>query len=433
MRILIQAYKGPPVNQPGAMRLFHLANALRRAGNQLFIQTSANQHLFPQDASLELSEVPQQQIITRDLRAYRHRKGQTAATIPTVDKQQKRSRFFHKLYHSYPFVLFTGDGGRTYIRKSIRAASQLIEQEGITHIFSSYRPWADHLIAYRLKKKYPQLIWIADFRDRPVDPIRQDVWWPALQQWWQGRILRRVDVVTTVSEGLAQHFRQDHKRVVVVRNGLPKRSQGLLTAPVSRHFKISYTGSLYPGLQTADLLFQTLRKLINEEKLNPAHLELHYAGKDGALWQQWASRYALGYLCVRHGFVPAQLAGQLQEESQANVLLSWSAENYGGIMTAKLGSYLSAGRPIIGILNGPDDPELRDAIEKTGAGKLFSTTTIEAEAAIESYLLDLYRTWSFSGAVPWRISPEMLQPYTWPYQLTSLLGALSPSQAVSSH
>ncbi|MEO0877752.1 MAG: hypothetical protein AAFY48_24380, partial [Bacteroidota bacterium] len=106
-------------------------------------------------------------------------------------------------------------------------------------------------------------------------------------------------------------------------------------------------------------------------------------------------------------------------------LLSWSAVDYSGIMTAKLGAYLAARRPIVGIVNGPDDPELRDAIETTGGGKLFSTATPNAAADLEYFLLDLYRTWTFTGAVPWRLTPEILTSYTWPTQVSLLLKALA--------
>ncbi|MEL6656573.1 MAG: hypothetical protein AAFR36_09005 [Bacteroidota bacterium] len=425
MKILFQAYKAPPVNQPGAVRLFHLIRHLRVAGAQVFLHTSSNQVLFPQDEWLVLPNLAVQQIPTRDLRARRAAKGRPAAYLDVAEKASPFRAWLHRLYHSYPFILIVGDGGFTYSRKALRSASALVASEGITHVFSSYRPWSDHLVAYRLKKKHPQLIWIADFRDRPVDPLRRDVWWPRLQRWWQRYLLRRADVVTTVSDGLARHFREDHAQVLTLRNALPELPTGFMTAPVDRQFTLTYTGSLYPNLQSVDLLFQVIRKLINEGQLNPAHLSLHYAGKDGTVWQNWARKYTLGYLCHQHGLLTQQAAQALQQKSQANVLLSWSAVDYSGIMTAKLGAYLAARRPIVGIVNGPDDPELRDAIETTGGGKLFSTATPNAAADLEYFLLDLYRTWTFTGAVPWRLTPEILTSYTWPTQVSLLLKALA--------
>ncbi|WP_020538014.1 hypothetical protein [Lewinella cohaerens] len=426
MHFLLLAYKYPPVSHPGSLRWYHISMQLAKRGIPYSVQTSANQSIFPQDADLTIgAPVDIKLIPTRDLRTRRAAHRQQAGHLAISEKSSKSHTFFRSLYHAYPFILFTGDGGYTYLRESYRAAAKLIEQEEITHLFSSFRPWADHLVAYRLKKRFPHLVWIADFRDLPVDPVRKDVWWPRLQTWWQKRLLKRADVVTTVSDGLAKRLRNDHQEVTVVRNGLASLPNGFLTAPASPHFTITYTGSLYPGLQSAEPLLRLLRELINEGELNPAHLELHYAGKDGVLWQEWASRHTLGYLSTNHGIVPLAQAREMQSNSQLNLLLSWSAKDYGGIMTAKLGSYLSAGRPIITLLHGPPDPELSQVVEQTGAGFVYASSNPESAEQLRTFLLHAYRTWAFSGALPWRIDPHKLQPYTWENQMDTFLDKLS--------
>lgn len=415
MKILVQAYKFPPVNHPGSIRLYFLVREWISRGAQVFVQTSANQDVFPQDPTLQISGIKIQQIDTRDLRGLFS--GQ--ARENTVNTRLRR------MYHSFPFVYWVGDGGRTYIRQSIRSGSELIQKEKITHVFSSYRPWSDHIVASALKNKFPNVEWIADFRDRPIDPIRRDSWWPGLQEKYQRRLIRQADVLCTVSEGLAQYFRSLHSKVVVVRNGLPTPATGFLSAPLGTHFTMTYTGKLYPNLQTLAPLFQVLRELINEGELNPAHLELHYAGRDGERWAKWAGAYTLRHFCVDHGWLSFRQSQQLQQNSQINLLCSWSAEGYNGVMTSKLGHYLAAGRPIIAVLNGPLDPELDAAITTSKAGYLYHTGTIDQKTRLKDFILQLYRTWAFSGAIPWRISPDLLPSYTWSTQVNHLLSHLS--------
>jgi len=424
--LLIQAYKFPPVQAVSVERLSNLHRLFVENAAACWVQTSSNKQYFPKDETLQFNvdHANLQVIKTKDLRTLRGQRGKNIAFLDKNEKKALLYTFFRSLYHAYPFILFTGDGGYTYLRESYRSAVKLIEQEGITHLFSSFRPWADHLVAYRLKKRFPHLIWIADFRDLPVDPVRRDVWWPALQTWWQKRLLKRANIVTTVSDGLARRLRSDHQQVIVVRNGLASLPNGFLTAPASAHFTITYTGSLYPGLQSAEPLLQLLRELINEGELNPAHLELHYAGKDGALWQEWTTRHTLGYLSTDHGMVSLARAREMQSNSQLNLLLSWSAKDYGGIMTAKLGSYLSAGRPIITLLHGPPDPELTQVVEHTGAGFVYASEEPESPQQLRTFLLHAYRSWAFSGALPWRIDPHKLQPYTWENQMEHLLRTL---------
>lgn len=424
MKFLFQAYKFPPVAHPGALRWYQLAQGLERQGIPYLVQTSSNQEFFAQNPAWQHFSERVDFIPTNDYRTWRAQQPGGKVIPSASEKENWRYHLIQALYHAYPFVLFTGDGGRMYICESVRRASQLIEAEGITHLLSSYRPWADHIVAYRLKKRYPHLVWVADFRDLPVDPVRKEVWWPALQRWWQKRLLRQADLVTTVSDGLARHFQKNNPNVIVVRNGLDRLPSSFLTAPTSSHFTITYTGSLYPGLQSADSLFSVLRALIDDAELNPAHLELHYAGKDGDLWHEWATRHTLGYLTVNHDFVPLERARELQQNSQINLLLSWSAKDYGGIMTAKLGSYLMAGRPVVCLLNGPPDPELNQVVEHTGAGFVYASEDPQSLPQLRTFLLDAYRTWAFSGALPWRIDPRKLQPYTWENQLKKLLASV---------
>lgn len=431
-KLLIQSYKFPPVQVVGAQRLFHLCRQAREFFQQIEVITTSNRRHFPQDDSLRLSGPRVHEIPTHDLRTWLLQRGRVGAYLTSEDRSFFDLMGLRHLYYSFPFVRYFGDGGHGYVRRSYRRAVELVESEGITHVLTSYRPWSDHLVALRLKRRFPHLVWIADFRDFPVDPIRQDVWWPA----WQRRVLRRllepVDVLTTVSDGLAQHFAPYHQRVIVLRNGLPNLPSGFPSAPASSRFTISYTGSLYPRLQTAAPLLRILRRLLNEGLIHSSRLELRYAGKDGEIWQEWLRRHGLSHLNRDFGLVPLVQAQALQRESQINLLLSWSAPNYGGIMTAKLAHYLAAGRPIITILSGPADPELTRLVEKTGAGFVYPTADPRAEDQLTSFLLDAYRGWAFSGALPWQTSPQPLQPYTWPAQMERLWQVLAPEAAASS-
>jgi hypothetical protein len=371
------------------------------------------------------------EIPTHDLRTWLLHRGGVGAYLTREDRSLFDFPALRHLYYSFPFVRYFGDGGYGYIRRSYRRAVQLIETEGITHILTSYRPWSDHLVAHQLKRRFPHLVWIADFRDFPVDPVRQDVWWPAYQRWRLRRLLQRVDVLTTVSKGVAAHFATYHDRVVVVRNGLPHLPGHFPSAPVGPLFTISYTGSLYPHLQSADLLLGVLRDLLNNGLINPAHLELRYAGKDSEVWHAWLRQHGLSHLSRDYGLLPLQEAQQLQRESQLNLLLSWSAPQYGGIMTAKLAHYLAAGRPIITLLAGPPDPELSALIEDTGAGMVYPTADPAAREQLISFLLDAYRSWAFSGALPWQANPAALRPYTWAVQMERLWQALAPAASTA--
>lgn len=420
-KLLIQSYKFPPVQVVGAQRLFHFYHFLSPFFDDIKVLTTNNQIRFIKDDALIIENADVDVISTKDMRTWMLNRGKKGTYLDAKDRKAIGSLQFTKLYHSFPFVYFTGDGGRTYIRESYKKACRLIQEQEITHILTSFRPWADHIVAYRLKKRFPHLIWIADFRDLAIDPVRKDVWWPWLQNRFQGKILKKADIITTVSDGLAKRLQPTTKKVVVVRNALAQLPPQMMTAPMTNKFTINYTGSLYPNLQSTEMLFSVLRELINDGQINPARIELNYAGKDGELWQTWASKHTLSYLSNNHGLVAIKTAKSLQTNSQINLLLSWSAQDYGGIMTAKLADYLIAARPIIALVEGPADPELNQLIEATGGGRVFPSHNPDSKQQLRSFLLDAYRTWTFSGALPWQVNTQQLKQYTWTEQIKHLI------------
>ena len=78
------------------------------------------------------------------------------------------------------------------------------------------------------------------------------------------------------------------------------------------------------------------------------------------------------------------------------LLLNWSAPDYYGVLTAKLYDYLSAGRPILALVNGPSDPELTQIVEGTRAGRVY------AGGMSPDWLLACYQQWREGGGrLPW--------------------------------
>ena len=137
-------------------------------------------------------------------------------------EQTKESLFIAwliKLQRSFPFNIFLAEGSFFYILISYRKAVNIIRQQDVNVVFSSFMPYADHIIAWMLKRKFPQLIWIADYRDLHVEPIYKNVLWPDFQKKVEKLILNKADVVTTVSDGLSQKMSALHHHVHTITKG----------------------------------------------------------------------------------------------------------------------------------------------------------------------------------------------------------------------
>ena len=388
-KILFLANYFPPRPAVAGRRLGHLATWAQQVYTRVFVIRAERNFDGRDMPGLHVTALP-----PRDLRALVGGTG-PAQTLPHNSYRRRLSAPLLKLRQSFPFLYLTDDGGPAYRRAAYRRASALIEREGITTIFSSFRPWSDHLIARRLKRAYPQLRWIADFRDLHADPVRCDVWWPALQRWWARRIVAEASEVWGVSEGQVQYLRAIYPAARVRRNQLVSLPPAL-TAPQTDRFTIVYTGSLYPKLQSIRPLISVLNQLVRSGDIDPHDIELIYRGKDEALWTEWVKPLHPALHCNTRGYVAPAAAHQLQASAQVLLLLNWSAPGYYGVLTAKLYDYLSAGRPILALVNGPDDPELRRIVEGTRAGRVY------ADGMSPDWLLGCYQSWRESnGTLPW--------------------------------
>ena len=135
-------------------------------------------------------------------------------------KNNPFSRFFIKLINTFPINILFGEGGGIYLFNAYRKACRLIQEHSITHIYSSYRPMSDHLAAYLLKKKFPHLTWIADFRDLPIEPHYKLQFFPEYHHYIYKKIFSVISVMTTVSQGLSKELQRYGRTVSPVMNGI---------------------------------------------------------------------------------------------------------------------------------------------------------------------------------------------------------------------
>jgi hypothetical protein len=210
MATLMITQRFPPHTGAAARRLGHLAQVFAREGEVFVIRSGTEGSDEP--AVTETFNLP-----TQDLRRL---SAGTGSTLDTRRKQQPLLRVLLRLRQAYPFLYLTDDGGPAYRQKAFALAQELVKTREIKTIYSSFRPWTDHLVAWRLKKRFPELKWMADFRDLPVDPVRNDVWFPALQRWWGKRIIADATEVWTVSKGQKAQLAGWHPNLRVRYNAL---------------------------------------------------------------------------------------------------------------------------------------------------------------------------------------------------------------------
>jgi len=301
------------------------------------------------------------------------------------------SQFIIKLLNTFPVNIIFGEGGGYYVIKSYLKALKQISTNKITHIYSSYRPFADHYIAYRLKKKFPELIWIADFRDLIIDPHYDQQFFPKLQHQIYKNIFKKADVLTTVSDGLINSLLSYNNSVLAIPNGIESNYVLPLPSRIDK-FNLVYTGAMFLDERNGEPVFAALRNLINDEILNRESVEVIYAGKDAFKWKQYADKYQLSDLLKCVGQVSQDDAIKLQEHASINILLSISSDKLSGVTTGKFIEYLKAGSPILAIFKDKNDESMQNKLTKLNIGAAFSDHLSDLNR-IQEFVLKEYNYW----------------------------------------
>lgn len=418
-KILICSYYFPPTKTVATVRIFNFHLEAQKHFKEVFGLTTSNRQLFPKD-HFPLDDSKTTEVWTYDLRTFLGKKNNASTTINQDKKDSRFGKFMIKLAYSFPFNLILGDGGLTYIVGGFFKGKKMIRQNKIDVIFSTFKPYSNHLVCFLLKKWNPQLIWIADFRDLHVDEMRDNVYFPKIQHWFNRQILKSANVVTTVSEGLAQKLNRYHSNIYLLKNGIPSNVSSIQEINFYSKFTISYTGSIYPTLQSARLFLEALANLISLGKIDRKKIQLNYAGKDQGTWQKWMNDFQLQDINIFHGMLPMEAAKLIQQKSHINLLLSWASENQQGILTAKFYEYLAAQNPIFLIIKGSKDFEFEKIFDELQAG-IITYDNLDFQKDAEDFILKYYQEWLEKETISRPIKTEILQKYRWDFQMEDFL------------
>lgn len=413
-KLLFISYYFPPIQSVAVLRNYYFALSLSNHFSKTVVLTTSNRTLFPKQ-EFPLSSFDIQIIPTFDYRTLLYYLSSSKNLHHTEEsKRHPFIQFFLKLNDTLPFSLFIGEGGLLYIIYAYFQASAIIRKQGSTHCFSSFRVAGNHIVSSLLKRKFPDLIWIADFHDLPYDSLRKNAFFPNLQSWFWKRILKNANKVITVSHGLANTLQKWHPNVEVIRDGIVERKA--LMEVDRESFIINYTGSIYRGVQNADSLWTVLKELTEKNSSFSKFLKIRYAGKDSSLFTEWLKKFNLDNYLEDKGLVSREQAMEFQETASINLLLTWSFGDSKGIVTGKVYEYLSARRPILLLINGEQDEEMETWFKEMECGEVFYNEPDFKDSPL-CFLTAYFDKWLLNV----ESSPPIFNFWTWQNQAQKIM------------
>ena len=172
-KILIVSYYWPPSGGAGVQRIFKFAKYLSQSGYKPYVVTVDDKVAsYPiRDQSL-LADVPSSIIVFRThsfepLNLLTKVTGNKAPYGGFANKDKEK--FSQKILRFIRGNFFIPDARKGWVKYGFEKSAELIRNEKIDTVIISSPPHSSQLIGLKLKRKFPELKWIADLRDPWTD------------------------------------------------------------------------------------------------------------------------------------------------------------------------------------------------------------------------------------------------------------------------
>lgn len=305
---------------------------------------------------------------------------------------------------------FIPDARVGWVQHAFRAAEKIIQEENIRCVYISSPPHSSQLIGLKLKKRFPQLRWVADLRDPWTDiyyykdllhtklALKKDA---RLEE----RVYRAADALVVVGENLkASLLRKvpdlNPSVVNVITNGYDESDFSNSVSPDAEYFTITYVGTMADSYRP-EVLFSVLKRLMSAYA--SVNIRFRFVGVAPTTIVQMAIASGISEKCEWIGHVKHPDAINYLMKSNVLVLIIPESEGAKGILTGKLFEYLGAGHPVLGI--GPGDGDAATILHACEAGRMFERDQSEE---MYSWLNRELNAW-MSGKLAAEVRPGVLE------------------------
>lgn len=305
-----------------------------------------------------------------------------------------------------------------YGKEAIKIIRQAGTMEEYEYIISECAPFSSNIVAYYFKKKMPNVIWIADFRD-PV--IQADT--PAILRlyysFWMKRVEKKAKHVVTVNEIVLDELKLKTSKGKIISNGYDREDYIEIVKDSDKETRkrvvFTYTGNVYPRKRNLLLFFRALKELNEDNDIDLNNIVVKYAGSDYVSMVRQAEVYGIQYILEDNGSINHEDAIKLQRESDVLLLATWNTEKEQGVITGKFFEYLAAEKPIISLVTGnkpnslikeyTDNYDLGCCVEYVNADRDYFF--------LKQYIREIYEQYINKGRIYFTTNKEFVNSFSY--------------------
>jgi glycosyltransferase involved in cell wall biosynthesis len=399
-KVLIVTYYWPPSGGSGVQRWLKFAKYLDRAGWNVTVLTPENTSFTIQDPSLS-ADVPAGVEVLKlpiwepyslffTFSKWMGRAKPSQSDMITTGKKS----FFQKVSSWIRGNLFIPDARRFWVKPASTFLEDIIRSNSITTVITTGPPHSIHLVGLRLKKRNPQLRWIADFRDPwsewdLLDTLSLTSFARARHRTLERRVLRTADEVITIAPFHVARFEAlSGRNVHLITNGFDEEDFSAVQRRRTTKFTVRHTG-IVDELRDPRPLMAAIRSAFREDPSMAQHVVIEFIGNvNSAFTRDIASDPVLGPVTRFTGSIPHQQLLTLYGETDLQLLILAHTSIAPGNLPGKFFEYLASGSPILAV--GPVDGDAADILRQTGAGAIFSRNDVES---ITDFFIATYLAW----------------------------------------
>ena len=427
-KVLIVTYYWIPSGGAGVQRWVKFTKYLRDYGWEPIIYTPENpeypsiDHSFEKDipSTIQVLKLP----IWEPYNVYRNLTGKknepiNAGFISEGKKQSWKDKLSIRIRGNF----LIPDPRRFWIKPSVRFLSEYLKNNPVDALITTGPPHSMHMIGLGLKKNFPSLHWLADFRDPWTNiDFYKDLNLTGIadriHHRMENEVVRTADQVVVVSNGMKVEYEllNPHK-IDVISNGYDVEGED---TPVilDTKFTVSHIGTLNAARNP-----KTVWKVLSDICLTNAEfksdLQIQLVGKVDFSVLEDIHTYGLQDQLLKIDYLSHSEAIAKQQSSQVLLLLINNSGNAKGILTGKFYEYLAAQRPILGV--GPTDGDAAVVLEEIGGGVMVDFLD---ETATKNCILDFYERYKLNSLTVHTASVEKYSRKSLTGELANLLNSL---------
>jgi glycosyltransferase involved in cell wall biosynthesis len=398
-KVLILTYYWPPGGGAGVQRWLKFVKYLRDFGWEPIVYTAANGEMPVTDNSLE-KDIPKSITILKTniwepysfYKAFIGRKKDDKINASFLSENKKPS-FTEKISVWIRGNFFIPDARKYWIKPSVKYLNDYLSKNPVDAIISSGPPHSMHLIALGVKKQFPKIKWVADFRD----PWTEIDFYEELMltsnsdkkhKQLELKVLENADAVVSVGNGMNEGFKKilgkQPEKFKVIANGYDE--DDIYNGPLEKDkkFSIAHIGTLVKS-RNPETLWKVLKTLVNENPNFKNDLEIKLVGKVDFFVKEQIEKYGLTPFLNKIDYLPHSEVIKEQQKTKVLLLLVNRTKNAKAIVTGKIFEYLAANVPVLAI--GPTNGDLADILKQTNAGMI---SDFDDEIQLKKNILELY-------------------------------------------